>query len=96
MDNYPPRSVVVTYDEDSQQLVLQLVDPAKLAPLLARTLKAPILLDEFDFKLDDEFARRFGGGRAQSDCTGSAGDQTIHDGHAAPNRQAVRRVTIRG
>ncbi|MFL9983122.1 hypothetical protein [Paraburkholderia sediminicola] len=62
MANYPPRSVVVTYDEDSQQLILQLVDPAKLAPLLARTLKAPILLDEFDFKLDDEFARRFGGG----------------------------------
>ncbi|WP_408308599.1 hypothetical protein [Paraburkholderia sediminicola] len=22
----------------------------------------PILLDEFDFRLDDEFARRFGGG----------------------------------
>jgi hypothetical protein len=62
MANYPPRSVVVTYDEDSQQLILQLVDPAKLAPLLARTLKAPILLDEFDFRIDDEFARRFGGG----------------------------------
>lgn len=62
MANYPPRSVVVTYDEDSQQLILQLVDPAKLAPLLARTLKAPILLDEFDFRLDDEFVRRFGGG----------------------------------
>ncbi|MFP3568467.1 hypothetical protein SB772_30565 [Paraburkholderia sp. SIMBA_030] len=27
-----------------------------------RVLEAPILLDEFDFKLDDEFARRFGGG----------------------------------
>ena len=62
MANYPPRSVVVTYDEDSQQLILQLVDPAKLAPLMARTLKAPILLDEFDFRLDDEFVRRFGGG----------------------------------
>ena len=42
MANYPPRSVVVTYDEDSQQLILQLADPAKLAPLLAGTLKAPI------------------------------------------------------
>ncbi|MEZ0606503.1 hypothetical protein ACAX43_30905 [Paraburkholderia sp. IW21] len=62
MANYPPRSVVVTYDEDSQQLILQLVDPAKLASLLAQTLKAPILLDEFDFRLDDEFVRRFGGG----------------------------------
>ncbi|MFM0741964.1 hypothetical protein PQQ51_32450 [Paraburkholderia xenovorans] len=62
MAKYPPRSVVVTYDEDSQQLILQLADPMKLAPLLAGTLKAPILLDEFDFKLNDEFARRFGGG----------------------------------
>lgn len=62
MANYTPRSVVVTYDEDSQQLILQLADPAKLAPLLAGTLKAPILLEEFDFKLDDEFVRRFGGG----------------------------------
>lgn len=62
MANYPRRSVVVTYDENSQQLILQLADPAKLAPLLARTLKAPILLEEFDFKLDDEFVRRFGGG----------------------------------
>ncbi|RFU45153.1 hypothetical protein [Paraburkholderia sp. DHOC27] len=62
MASYHQRSVVVTYDEDSQQLILQLVDPAKLAPLLARTLKAPILLEEFDFKLDDEFVRRLGGG----------------------------------
>ncbi|MEX3759352.1 hypothetical protein [Paraburkholderia phenoliruptrix] len=62
MANYPPRSVVVTYDEDSQQLILQLADPVKLAPLLAGTLKAPILLEEFDFKLDDEFVRRLGGG----------------------------------
>ncbi|MFM0314790.1 hypothetical protein PQR36_07875 [Paraburkholderia nemoris] len=62
MTNFPPCSVVVSYEEDSQQLILQLVDPAKLAPLLARTLKAPILLDEFDFRLDDEFVRRFGGG----------------------------------
>ena len=62
MTNFPPCSVVVSYEEDSQQFILQLVDPAKLAPLLARTLKAPILLDEFDFRLDDEFVRRFGGG----------------------------------
>lgn len=62
MTNYPPRSVVVTYDEDSQQLILQLADPARLASLLARTLKAPILLEEFEFNLDDEFVRRLGGG----------------------------------
>jgi hypothetical protein len=58
----PQCAAVLTYDEDRQQLILQLVEPAKLAPLLAKALEAPILLDEFDFKLDDEFARRFGGG----------------------------------
>ncbi|NYH15102.1 hypothetical protein [Paraburkholderia bryophila] len=58
---YPPCSVVVTYDEQTQQLTLQLAEPTKLAPVLAKVFKAPILLDEFDFKLDDEFARRFGG-----------------------------------
>ena len=54
--------MVVTYDEDLQQLILQLVEPAKLAPLLAGKLKEPVVLDEFDFRLDDEFVRRFGGG----------------------------------
>lgn len=62
MENYPVCSVVVTYDADRQQLILQLVEPAKLAPLLAKSLEIPVLLDEFDFRLDDEFARRFGGG----------------------------------
>jgi hypothetical protein len=62
MSNCPPRSVVVTYDEDRQQLILQSVSPARLAPLLAGAIEMPILLDEFEFRLDDEFARRFGGG----------------------------------
>jgi hypothetical protein len=56
----PQRSVVLNYDEDSQRLNVQLVHPAKLAPLLAGVFTVPILLDDFDFKLDDEFARRLG------------------------------------
>lgn len=62
MTNFPRCSVVVTYDEDNQQLILQSVAPAKLASAVAGALKMPILLDEFDFRLDDEFVRRFGGG----------------------------------
>ncbi|MFM0266353.1 hypothetical protein [Paraburkholderia sediminicola] len=62
MTKFPPCSVVVTYNEDRQQLILQSVSPARLAPLLAGAIEMPILLDEFDFRLDDEFARRFGGG----------------------------------
>ncbi len=60
MATHPPYSVVLTYDEDEQQLSVQTVDPVKLAPLLAGRLEMPILLDEFDHKIDDEFARRLG------------------------------------
>jgi hypothetical protein len=56
----PPRSVVLNYDQDSQRLNVQLVEPARLAPILAGIFSVPILLDEFDFRLDDEFARRLG------------------------------------
>jgi hypothetical protein len=56
----PPRSVVLNYDQGSQRLNVQLVKPAKLAPLLAGNFAVPIVLDEFDFRLDDEFARRLG------------------------------------
>ncbi|RDJ97198.1 hypothetical protein [Paraburkholderia lacunae] len=56
----PPRSVVLSYDQDSQRLNVQLVEPAKLAQILAGKFTVPILLDDFDYKLDDEFARRLG------------------------------------
>ncbi|CAE6720149.1 hypothetical protein [Paraburkholderia domus] len=62
MTKFPPCSVVVTYDEDRQQLILQSVSPARLAPVLAGAIEMPVLLDEFDFRIDDEFVRRFGGG----------------------------------
>ncbi|PTB18260.1 hypothetical protein C9I57_24075 [Trinickia symbiotica] len=60
MANHPPYSVVLTYDESEGKFNVQTVDPAKLAPLLAGRLEMPILLDEFDYKVDDEFARRLG------------------------------------
>ena len=60
MATHPPYSVVLTYAEDRQMMIVQAVDPAKLAPLVAGKLEMPILFDEFDFKLDDEFARRLG------------------------------------
>jgi len=56
----PVRSVLLSYDEDSQRLNVQMVDPARLAPLLAKSFTVPILFDDFDFRLDDEFARRLG------------------------------------
>jgi hypothetical protein len=60
MATHPPYSVVLTYAEDREQFTVQTVDPARLAPLVAGKIEMPILLDEHDFKLDDEFARRLG------------------------------------
>jgi hypothetical protein len=60
MATHPPYSVVLTYSEDQQMFVVQTIDPAKLASLVAGKIEMPILLDEFNFKLDDEFARRLG------------------------------------
>jgi len=60
MAKHPPYSVVLTYIEDRQEFAVQAIDRAKLAPVVAGTLEAPILLDEHNFRLDDEFARRLG------------------------------------
>ncbi|MDR5754236.1 MULTISPECIES: hypothetical protein [unclassified Caballeronia] len=57
---HPPYSVVLTYAEDRQMLTARTVETARLADLMATRLEMPILLDEFEFKLDDEFARRLG------------------------------------
>ncbi|MDR6379577.1 hypothetical protein PQR11_28460 [Paraburkholderia strydomiana] len=59
---FPPCSVVVTYDQDRQRLILQTADRAKIAGALKGESEIPVLLDDFKFKLDDEFARRFGAG----------------------------------
>lgn len=60
MVKHTPYSIIVTYDGDREQLIVQAVDPAKLAKIVAGKLEMPIVLDEFNFKLDDEFARRLG------------------------------------
>ena len=60
MANHPPYSVVLTYDEQLEKFNVQTVDPSKLAPLLTGRLEMPILLDEFDHRVDDEFALRLG------------------------------------
>ncbi|CAE6825028.1 hypothetical protein R69658_06749 [Paraburkholderia aspalathi] len=60
MANHPPYCVVLTYLEDRQEFALQAVDRARFAPLIAGQFEIPILLDEFDFRLDDEFAQGLG------------------------------------
>ncbi|AQH02281.1 hypothetical protein A9R05_25195 [Burkholderia sp. KK1] len=60
MATHQAYSVVLTYLEDQQMLSVCAIEPARIAPLLTGKLELPILLDEFDFKLDDEFARRLG------------------------------------
>ncbi|PFH19723.1 hypothetical protein [Burkholderia sp. JKS000303] len=60
MAKHSPYAVVVIYDEDQQSLIVKAADPDKLAPQLQGVLEMPILLDEFDYRIDDEFARRLG------------------------------------
>ena len=55
MIRFPPCSVVVTYDQDRQQLILQSVERARMATALKGAIEMPVLLDEFEFRLDDEF-----------------------------------------
>jgi hypothetical protein len=56
-----PYSVVLTNAEDRTMMTVHALDPAKLAPLVSGKLEMPILLDDFNFKLDGDFARRLGG-----------------------------------
>ena len=60
MARHSPYAVVVIYDEDRQRLNVKAADPRKLAPQLDGVLEMPILLEEFDYRIDDEFARRLG------------------------------------
>lgn len=60
MATHPPYAVVLTYSEDRQSLLVQAADPAKVAPVVAGKLEMPIVLEDYGFKLDDEFARRLG------------------------------------
>ncbi|RQY60783.1 hypothetical protein DF111_01315 [Burkholderia stagnalis] len=60
MAKHSPYAVVVVYDEEQQRLSVKAADPNKLAPQLRGVLEMPIMLEEFDYRIDDEFARRLG------------------------------------
>lgn len=60
MAKHPPYSVVVTYTDDPQQLTIQPVDSAILAPLVAGKTALPFFWGEDEFWFDDEVARQLG------------------------------------
>jgi hypothetical protein len=60
MAKHPPYSMVLTYTESPQQLIMQVVDSARLAPLVAGIMEVPFFLDDQEFKFDDELARQLG------------------------------------
>ncbi|NPT39096.1 hypothetical protein [Paraburkholderia xenovorans] len=56
----PPYSMVVTYVENPQQLIMQIVESARVAPLLAECMEVPFFVDDDEFEFDDELARQLG------------------------------------
>ncbi|SIT39052.1 conserved hypothetical protein [Paraburkholderia ribeironis] len=58
--NHPPYSVVVTYTENPQQLIMQAVDSARLAPIVAGSMEVPFFWGDDNFEFDDELARQLG------------------------------------
>jgi hypothetical protein len=60
MVQHPPYSVVLTYADDPRQLIMQAVDSASWAPLVAGKMAVPFFLDEEKFEIDDELARQLG------------------------------------
>lgn len=61
MNKRPPRSVVIAYNEDEQALQICTIDRASLAKQTESALVMPWPLQDENFKLDDEFARKIGG-----------------------------------
>lgn len=57
---HPAYSVVLTYEEHRDMLTVHAVPSADLKAPTSSRLEIPILVDEFSFTLDDEFARRLG------------------------------------
>ncbi|SAL80700.1 hypothetical protein AWB67_05674 [Caballeronia terrestris] len=57
---HKPSSIILSYVPDSQRLLIHVVETRKASALTAEVLEAPLLLEESDFKLDDEFARQLG------------------------------------
>lgn len=60
MAKHPPYSMVLSYTEDPQQLIMQAVDSARLSPLVSGIMEVPFFLNSEEFKFDDELARQLG------------------------------------
>ncbi|MEM5387397.1 hypothetical protein VSR68_27900 [Paraburkholderia phymatum] len=61
MSKRGPRCVLITYNEDGQQIETCTVDRNAVAALKQRALVLPWSLEDRSFALDDEFARQLGG-----------------------------------
>lgn len=60
MVSQPPYSLVLTYTDDPQKLIMRVVDSARLAALVAKDMEVSFFLDGDEFKFDDELARQLG------------------------------------
>lgn len=60
MTDHQPDSFILTYTENPQQLVMQAVVSAKLAPHLDGIMEVPFFLNGDEFNFDDELARQLG------------------------------------
>ncbi|KVO11701.1 hypothetical protein [Burkholderia ubonensis] len=58
MANHPAYSVVLSLSGD--RFDVQAIEQKNVERVAAGALTMPIMLDDFDYKLDDEFARRLG------------------------------------
>jgi hypothetical protein len=61
MNKRPPRCVVIAYDEHEQSLNVCTIDRAALAKQMEAALVVPWPLEDENYKLDDEFAKKLGG-----------------------------------
>jgi hypothetical protein len=53
-------SLVVSYSPDDETIKIQNMDAGAIDALNIKKLTFPIFLDELNYRLDDEFARRLG------------------------------------
>ena len=60
MTTRTPSTIVVRYDAERKMVICNVVDETKIEPLIQGKLDIPVVLEDFDDRVDDEFARRFG------------------------------------
>lgn len=56
-----PRCIVIAYDEEAQALNVCTVNRQPLAKMIDAAMVVPWPLEDENFQLDDEFARKIGG-----------------------------------